>query len=146
MILNYCLQTNEIHFLCGTIMSMFGYLKIKMEKTTRIVFFVKKLFWWLNMPCLGMVSAYCIATHQNALESLLFNFTACFCFPYLFVRVEEYKQKAMKGRQDSFSQMTDEQVLDMYRQSDALPMSQQKVMHQEVLKRELERRFGELED
>lgn len=113
-----------------------------MKKSNRTVFFIKKLFWWLNLPCLGVVSIYCITTHQNALESLLFNFAFSLCVPYLLIMVEEYRQTTMNSYQDKFSQMSDREVLDMYEQAEDLPMSQQKIMHIKVLERELEKRFG----
>lgn len=111
-----------------------------MEKKNNATSLVKKAFWCFNLPSLGAVSIYCIVNQQRALESLLFCMVAVLCMPYLFIKVEEYRKKAIDKCQDEFSDLTDDELVDLYKKADDAPSSPQKFMYMEALKKELRKR------
>ncbi|NDH68116.1 MAG: hypothetical protein EBY22_09510 [Gammaproteobacteria bacterium] len=73
-----------------------------MEQPSYGIKLLKKLFWWANLPCLLLVSLYCVVTHQNPVDSFLFIITIFLCIPYAFIRVEEYKDKTMDRIHNEF--------------------------------------------
>ena len=103
---------------------------------------LKKLFWWANLPCLLLVSLYCVATHQNPVDSFLFIITISLCIPYAFIKVEEYKDKTMDRIHDEFSELSDKELIDTFKRAHGLPPGKQKGMYIGMLESELERRFG----
>jgi len=112
-----------------------------MEKYRHLVWFTKKIFWLFNLPCLGLVSIYCIATHQIPLDSLLFNFAVGFCIPYLMIKVAEYRKKTMQRCHEEFDQLTDEEIINIYKKIKTARMGQQNALFREVLEQELQKRF-----
>ncbi len=117
----------------------------QMEQQSYGIKLLKKLFWWANLPCLLLVSLYCVATHQNPVDSFLFIITISLCIPYAFIKVEEHKDKMMNEMHDEFSQLPDNELLDTFKRAHALPPGKQKGIYIEILERELERRFGSTE-
>lgn len=116
-----------------------------MEQQTYGIKLAKKLFWWANLSCLALTSIYCFVTHQNPLDSFLLDFSIGLCIPYAFIKAEEYKDKVMGGMHGEFSQLSDRELLDVYKKSQTLPAGKQKAMYKGMLERELERRFGAAE-
>ena len=118
----------------------------QMEQQSYGIKLLKKLFWWANLPCLLLVSLYCVATHQNPVDSFLFIITISLCIPYAFIRVEEYKDKTMDRIHDEFSELSDKELIDTFKRAHALPSGKQKGMYIGMLESELERRFGGTEN
>ena len=114
----------------------------QMEQQSYIIKLLKKLFWWANLPCLILVSLYCVATHQNPVDSFLFIFTISLCIPYAFIKVEEYKDETIDRIHDEFSELSDKELLDTFKKAHTLPSGKQKGMYIGILEAELERRFG----
>ena len=117
-----------------------------MEQQSYGIKLLKKLFWWANLPCLLLVSLYCVATHQNPVDSFLFIITISLCIPYAFIKVEEYKDKTMDRIHDEFSELSDKELIDTFKRAHALPSGKQKGMYIGMLESELERRFGGTEN
>jgi hypothetical protein len=118
----------------------------QMEQQSYGIKLLKKLFWWANLPCLLLVSLYCVATHQNPVDSFLFIFTISLCIPYAFVKVEEYKDETIDRIHDEFSELSDKELIDTFKKAHALPSGKQKGMYIGILESELERRFGGTEN
>ena len=118
----------------------------QMEQQSYGIKLLKKLFWWANLPCLILVSLYCVATHQNPVDSFLFIITISLCIPYAFIRVEEYKDKTMDRIHDEFSELSDKELIDTFKRAHALPSGKQKGMYIGMLESELEIRFGGTEN
>ena len=118
----------------------------QMEQQSHGIKLLKKLFWWANLPCLLLVSLYCVATHQNPVDSFLFIFTISLCIPYAFVKVEEYKDETIDRIHDEFSELSDRELIDTFKRAHALPSGKQKGMYIGMLESELERRFGGTEN
>jgi len=118
----------------------------QMEQQSYIIKLLKKLFWWANLPCLLLVSLYCVATHQNPVDSFLFIFTISLCIPYAFVKVEEYKDETIDRMHDEFFELSDKELIDTFKKAHTLPPGKQKGMYIGMLESELERRFGGTEN
>ena len=118
----------------------------QMEQQSYGIKLLKKLFWWANLPCLLLVSLYCVATHQNPVDSFLFIFTISLCIPYAFVKVEEYKDETIDRIHDEFSELSDKELIDTFKKAHTLPPGKQKGMYIGMLESELERRFGSTEN
>ncbi|MEI6094900.1 MAG: hypothetical protein WCR08_08405 [Gammaproteobacteria bacterium] len=118
----------------------------QMEQQSYIIKLLKKLFWWANLPCLLLVSLYCVATHQNPVDSFLFIFTISLCIPYAFVKVEEYKDETIDRMHDEFFELSDKELIDTFKKAHTLPPGKQKGMYIGMLESELERRFGSTEN
>lgn len=118
----------------------------QMEQQSYIIKLLKKLFWWANLPCLLLVSLYCVATHQNPVDSFLFIFTISLCIPYAFIKVEEYKDETIDRIHDEFFELSDKELIDTFKRAHALPSGKQKGMYIGMLESELERRFGGTEN
>ncbi len=117
----------------------------QMEQQSYGIKLLKKLFWWANLPCLLLVSLYCVVTHQNPVDSFLFIFTISLCIPYAFIKVEEYKDKTMDRMCDEFSELSDKELINTLKRAHTLPSGKQKGMYIGMLESELERRFGSAE-
>ena len=113
-----------------------------MEPASYGIKLLKKLFWWANLPGLIFASIYCVATHQNPVDSFLFIITISLCIPYAFIKVEEYKDKTMDRIHDEFSELSDKELIDTFKRAHGLPPGKQKGMYIGMLESELERRFG----
>ncbi len=113
-----------------------------MEQQSLGIKLLKKLFWWANLPCLLLVSFYCVATHQNPVDSFLFIFTISLCIPYAFIKVEEYKDETIDRIHDEFSELSDKELIDTFKKAHTLPPGKQKGMYIGMLESALERRFG----
>ncbi len=118
----------------------------QMEQQSYGIKLLKKLFWWANLPCLLLVSLYCVATHQNPVDSFLFIFTISLCIPYAFVKVEEYKDETIDRIHDEFFELSDKELIDTFKKAHTLPPGKQKGMYIGMLESELERRFGGTEN
>ena len=118
----------------------------QMEQQSYGIKLLKKLFWWANLPCLLLVSLYCVATHQNPVDSFLFIITISLCIPYAFIMVEEHKDKMMNGMHDELSELSDKELIDTFKKAHTLPPGKQKGMYIGILEFELERRFGGTEN
>lgn len=113
-----------------------------MEQQSYGIKLLKKLFWWANLPCLILVSLYCVVTHQNPVVSFLLIITISLCIPYAFIKVEEYKDETIDRIHDEFSELSDKELIDTFKKAHTLRSGKQKGMYIGMLESELERRFG----
>ena len=103
---------------------------------------VKKIFWYLNLPFVGVSAIYALITHQNPLDSYLCCAAFFLCVPYLIIRTDELRDKSFNNFSEEFRQMNDDDLLKFSKQLKFMPLGQSGSVVRSAYTTELKRRFG----
>lgn len=103
---------------------------------------IKRIFWYINLPFVGFSAIYTLITHQNPLESYLFNFAFFLCVPYLIIRTNELRDENFNHFSEEFRQMNDDDLLEFNKQLKFIPLGHGGSVLRSAYKTELKRRFG----
>tara|TARA_R110002126_G_scaffold286752_1_gene438885 strand:+ start:6857 stop:7225 length:369 start_codon:yes stop_codon:yes gene_type:complete len=107
---------------------------------------IKKIFFFLNLPFIGIVAIYTLATHTNPMESFLFGTAIILCTPYLVILTDELRDKNFKSLIEDFSLMNDTDLLKFKKQFAFIPLGYYRSLVKQAYTEELKRRFGDSVD
>ena len=113
-----------------------------MKNSVFDTFWVKKLFWWAGLPCLGWAAIYTLVTHQNPLEALWFQGALALCAPYFIVRSKELRSKHSEDFANELRGMTDTDLLNLGEKFKYTHFNEFNALMRGTYETEMKRRFG----
>jgi hypothetical protein len=106
---------------------------------------LKKLFWWFNLPLLGLAAVYTLITHQFPLASFPFQLALVTCIPYAFTCSTKRQEKSIDDLVNEMSHLDDDSFLELQQTLNAMPLGHMRGLLKEAYSIEYQRRFVDIQ-